>query len=128
MSSSPRRQRVLVIEDDRVTREVLETILDLEEFDVVSVPDGEHALEFVHETEPDVVLLDVRLPNLGGFDICRQIKDDPSTNGVAVVLLTACDDEESRAAGQDAGCDLYMTKPFSPRRLIEEIMAISTGG
>jgi two-component system, OmpR family, alkaline phosphatase synthesis response regulator PhoP len=125
MANQTNRKRVLVVEDDDVTREVLVTILDLEEFDVVSASDGRSALGLVESTRPDIVLLDVMMPEMDGITVCRQIKDDPATTDIAVVLLTAKDDPTDREAGERAGCDLYLTKPFSPRKLIEHLAAFN---
>jgi two-component system, cell cycle response regulator len=114
-------RRVLVIDDDRLILEVLETVLDLEEFDVVTADDGESGLDRLREHRPDVVVCDVMMPGLDGLEVCRRIKTDPETVDVPVVLLTARDRPEDRAAGEAAGCDAYVIKPFSPLHLIDVI-------
>ena len=118
------KRRVLVTDDDALTLEILRTILDLEEFEVLTAEDGETALDMVREQRPDIVLLDVMMPGLDGFAVCRTIKNDPATASIPVVLLTARDRAEDRAAGEKAGCDAYITKPFSPLTLVEKLSVL----
>jgi two-component system, cell cycle response regulator len=119
--------RVLVVDDDEVTRRVLDTVLDLDEFDVLTAADGEAALELARSGQPDVVLLDVMMPGIDGLEVCRRLKADALTAGIPVILLSALDRAEHVRAGEDAGCAAYLTKPFSPRELIHRIMRVSTG-
>ena len=115
---------MLVVDDDSLILEVLRAILDLEEFDVLTAPDGETALRLVFEGAPDVVVCDVMMPGMDGYQVCRTIKNDPRTEAIPVVLLTARDLEDDELRGRDAGCDAYLTKPFSPLELIEELGAL----
>jgi two-component system, cell cycle response regulator len=114
-------RRVLVVDDDPLILEVLKTVLDLEEFDVVTAADGEAGLQSLRQQRPDVVVCDVMMPGIDGLEVCRRIKADPATADLPVVLLTARDRAEDRVAGEDAGCDAYLTKPFSPLHLIDVI-------
>jgi two-component system, cell cycle response regulator len=116
-----RLRRVLVVDDDPLILEVLKTVLDLEEFDVVTAADGEAGLQRLRQQRPDVVVCDVMMPGIDGLEVCRRIKADPATADLPVVLLTARDRAEDRAAGEEAGCDAYLTKPFSPLHLIDVI-------
>lgn len=110
------KRTVLVVDDDPLVIEILQTVLNLEEFEVTTASDGATALERVGERRPDVVVLDVMMPGLDGFEVCRRLKaDHPS---LPVVLLTARNSEADRAEAQDADCDVYLTKPFSPLDLI----------
>jgi CheY-like chemotaxis protein len=115
------QRHVLVVDDDPLILEVLQTVLDLEEFRVTTATDGASALERLAEARPDVVVCDVMMPGMDGLEVCRRIKADPATAAVPVVLLTARDRSEDRAEGEAAGCDAYLTKPFSPLHLIEVI-------
>lgn len=115
------RRRVLVVDDDELTVEILRTILDLEEFDVVTCSDGGQALEIIVEVAPDVVVMDVMMPEVGGFEACERIKADPATAHIPVILLSARDSADDLLEGKAAGCDAYMTKPFSPLALIDAI-------
>ena len=113
------KARVLVVDDDPLTLEILATILDLEEFTVLTAADGESALAILADTPVDAVVLDVMMPGIDGYETCRRIKADPATADLPVVLLTARDRAVDRRRGEDAGCDAYLTKPFSPLQLIE---------
>ncbi|HEX2029342.1 MAG TPA: response regulator [Nitriliruptorales bacterium] len=116
------KRRVLVVDDDELTLQILRTILDLEEFDVTTVPDGERALQLLAgDARFDAVVLDVMMPGIDGFEVCQRIRHDPRTAGLPVVLLTARDLDEDRARGEQVGCDAYLTKPFSPLQLIDEL-------
>jgi two-component system, cell cycle response regulator len=119
--------RVLVVDDDELTREVLDTVLDLEDYDVETVADGESALAAVRDDPPDVVVLDVMMPDVDGFEVCRRLKADPATDGVPVILLTALTGSEDRAEGERCGADAFLTKPFSPLELIHRVEALAGG-
>lgn len=122
------KQRVLVIDDDELTLEILRTILDLEEFEVQTAPDGESALAMIEDDDlPDVVVCDVMMPGIDGFEVCRQLKASDRTGHVPVVLLTAKALDEDRRDGFEAGCDAYLTKPFSPLELIDELTKLGLG-
>jgi CheY-like chemotaxis protein len=118
------RRAVLLVDDDPLILEILRTILDLEEFVVTTATDGRKALDAVDATRPDVVVCDVMMPELDGFEVCRTLKSEPATSDLPVILLTARDRPEDRQAGEDAGCDAYLTKPFSPLQLIDVIRAV----
>ncbi|MTV24461.1 response regulator [Nitriliruptoraceae bacterium ZYF776] len=124
---TPAVREVLVVDDDPLIRDVLRTILDLEEFEVRLAEDGEHALAAVDERVPQVVVCDVKMPGIDGYEVCRRLKAAPETAAVPVILLTARDRAEDRAAGVAAGCDAYVTKPFSPLHLIEVIGQVGAG-
>lgn len=118
--------RVLVVDDDPLIRDVLRTILDLEGIAVSTAADGEAALlALAGDPMPDVLVLDVMMPGVDGLEVCRRAKADPRTAVVPIILLTARDRGEDRDAGLDAGCDDYLTKPFSPLALIERISVVA---
>lgn len=119
------RAHVLIIDDDPLILDVLTTILDLEDLRVTSADHGEAGLEAARLDPPDVVVCDVMMPGVDGLEVCRRVKADPATAHVPVILLTARDRSEDRAAGEAAGCDDYLTKPFSPLDLIERIATLA---
>lgn len=124
------RQRVLVVDDDPLIRDVLQTILDLEEFAVAVAADGEDAWERLQSAPGgfDVVVIDVMMPGLDGFELTRRIRESgPPLSEAAIVLLTARTGPEARAAGEQAGCDAFLTKPFSPLNLIDQIVSLEGG-
>ncbi len=116
---------VLLVDDDPVLLEVLSTVLDLEEFTVVTADDGEQALAAVARHQPQVVVCDVAMPGIDGFEVCRRLKADPATSPLPVVLLAAHGGPQERQAGLDAGCDAYLTKPFSPLELIQRLREVT---
>lgn len=121
-------QRILVVDDDPLTREVLETILDLEAFVAVFASDGLEALERFQENGPfDAVVTDVMMPGLDGVELCRRIRasGDAERASTPVILLTAKDRRSDREEGFEAGCDAYLTKPFSPLNLIDTIESLN---
>jgi two-component system phosphate regulon response regulator PhoB len=116
--------RILVIEDEPDIRQVLDYNLRLAGHDVVSAPRGHEGLRLVREQRPDLVLLDLMLPDLPGTEVCRAIKDDTATRSIPVMMLTAKGEEIDRVVGFELGADDYLTKPFSVRELALRIRAI----
>jgi two-component system, OmpR family, response regulator MprA len=108
---------VLIVEDDAPVRRMLERSLGAEGFDVRSAADGGTALAMVEQFAPDLVVLDVAMPGLSGFDVCRRLRERGMTGGV--LMLTARDGVDDRVRGLDAGADDYVVKPFA----IEEVTA-----
>lgn len=123
MTDAATGRRVLVVDDDPLILEVLRTILQLREIDVASAEDGASALDLLTQDPlPHVIVCDVMMPGIDGFEVCRRIKSDPRTASVPVILLTARDRAEDREAGRAAGCDDYVTKPFNPLALTDLIV------
>ncbi|HEY6561259.1 MAG TPA: response regulator [Polyangiaceae bacterium] len=116
--------RILVIEDEDDIREVLAYNLRQAGFDVLLAARGYDGLRSAREAEPDLVLLDLMLPDLPGTEICRTIKQDPATRNIAVVMLTARGNELDRVVGFEVGADDYVTKPFSVRELVLRVRAV----
>jgi two-component system response regulator CpxR len=116
-----RRPRVLVVDDDIEMCTMLREYLTKEQFDVALAHDGVTALRLVDEATPDIVLLDVTMPNLGGFDVLRRLRGDTD---LPVLMLTARDDFSDRVHGLELGADDYLTKPFNARELVARIHAI----
>jgi DNA-binding response OmpR family regulator len=116
-----RRSRVLVVDDDTEMCAMLREYLSKEQFEVTLAHDGNAALRLVDETPPDIVLLDVTMPTLGGFDVLRRLRGDTD---LPVLMLTARDDYSDRVHGLELGADDYLTKPFNARELVARIHAI----
>jgi DNA-binding response OmpR family regulator len=116
-----RRSRVLVVDDDTEMCAMLREYLSKEQFEVTLAHDGATALQLVDETPPDIVLLDVTMPSLGGFDVLRRLRADTD---LPVLMLTARDDYSDRVHGLELGADDYLTKPFNARELVARIHAI----
>ena len=115
------RDRILVVEDDLTLLETLEYNLTGEGYEVITAADGLAALEVAREEEPDLVLLDLMLPRLDGFEVCRILRRETS---VPILMLTARTDEVDRVVGLEVGADDYLTKPFSMRELLARVKAL----
>jgi DNA-binding response OmpR family regulator len=115
------REKVLVVEDDPAIRETLVYNLGKEGYQVQAVGDGVAALEAARATPPDIVVLDLMLPELDGFDVTRTLRKE---SNVPILMLTARDDEIDRVLGLELGADDYLTKPFSMRELLARVKAM----
>jgi two-component system alkaline phosphatase synthesis response regulator PhoP len=118
------KRTVLVADDDPALRRLIETTLGSRDFDLLHAGDGEEALRIARQQHPELVLLDVNMPKLDGFEVCRQLKNQPDTAGFKVVMLTARGADVDRAKGRDAGADDYFIKPFSPVKLLNKVYAL----
>lgn len=114
------RATLLVVEDNDELREYIEESLN-EYFRIIQACNGEQGLKLAQSTGPDVIVTDVMMPVMDGFELCRKIKDDINTSHIPVILLTAKDLMENKAEGYAAGADSYLTKPFSSRLLLSRI-------
>ena len=115
---------VVVADDDPITSELLVFRLEAEGLEVVAAEDGVGALEAVREHVPDIAVLDVHMPGMSGFDVCRELRRDPATDRVPVIMLTASAQEADVATGFDSGADDYVVKPFNPRELSDRVRAV----
>ncbi|HVL89247.1 MAG TPA: response regulator [Actinomycetota bacterium] len=110
--------RVLVVDDDPVIREVVSAVLSDATCELLVARSGTEALDAAQLHRPHVVVLDVMMPGMNGFEVCRRIRALPELQGTVVVMLTALDTQTSRDEGMDSGADLYLTKPFSALDLL----------
>jgi two-component system alkaline phosphatase synthesis response regulator PhoP len=118
------QERVLVVDDEVYILHILDFILGAESYEVVTATDGEQALQRVREDKPDLVILDIMMPKLDGYETCRIIKSDEATKHIPVILLTAKGREIDQKLGEEVGASDYITKPFSPTKLIERVQSI----
>jgi len=117
--------RVLVVDDIPTNVKLLEARLSAEYFDVVTAYNGPDALAICERAECDIVLLDVMMPNMDGFEVCRRIKSNPATHHIPVVIVTALDQPSDRIRGLEAGADDFLTKPVSEVALISRVRSLS---
>ena len=115
------KKRILVVDDESRMRRFVRMNLDLEGYDVLEAENGLAALQRVRDDQPDLVILDVAMPDLDGFETLARLRE---TSAVPVIMLTVKGDEEDRIRGLDLGADDYMAKPFSPRELSSRIRAV----
>ena len=118
------RPRVLVVDDDRQSRDLLARILTKEHYDVQTAADGETALSAVAAQLPDLILLDVHLPGVNGFDVCHRLKQSQATRLVPIVLVTGLGDRDHRLRGIDAGGDDFLAKPFDQVELKARVRSL----
>lgn len=117
-------QRLLIVDDEDGIRSLVRMTLDSGAFEILEAREGRHALELAHRHRPDLVLLDVMLPDISGIEICRQIKADPLTASTSVVMLTAKAQPSDIGDAKEAGADDYFTKPFSPIALMRKVESV----
>ena len=117
--------RILVVEDERDIADLIKRVLERDGSTVVDIAErGDQALSAVAEQVPDLVLLDLNLPVIGGFEVCRILRSRPATANVRIIMLTARATESDRVSGLEQGADDYITKPFSPRELAARVKAV----
>ena len=117
----PRDQRILVVDDDVNVRDVVRRYLEHAGYRVELADNGEQALRLAEDAEPDLVVLDLMLPGIGGLEVCRRLRQ---RGQVPVVMLTARGEEDDRIAGLQLGADDYVAKPFSPRELVLRVTSV----
>jgi phosphate regulon transcriptional regulator PhoB len=116
--------RVLIVEDEPDIRDLLAFHLEREGYHVTRSRSGADALRQVRARPPDLILLDLMLPELGGLDVCRRLRQDPRTASVPIVMLTARGEEVDRILGLELGADDYIVKPFSPKEVVARVRAV----
>ncbi len=121
----PAGHRVLVVDDDRNLRKIISTNLEIAGYTVDAAPDGREALTCVEERIPDLVLLDLMMPHMDGYEVARRIRNhhNPSIANVPIIILTAKSETEDKLKGFEAGVDDYMTKPFGSQELLARVRA-----
>lgn len=117
---------VLVVDDDPFIRKLIATTLeDVAEFELHEAADGLEALEVAHRERPTLVFLDVDMPVMNGIDACRRLREDPVTTETTIVMLTAAHGDSVERRSEEAGADLFLTKPFSPLDLLRLVDRLS---
>jgi CheY-like chemotaxis protein len=113
------RNGVLIVDDDQFIRKLISTTLeDVSEFELHEASDGMEALEVARRERPSLVFLDVDMPRLNGIEACRRLREDDQTGNATIVMLTAAHGDSVESDAEQAGADLFLTKPFSPLDLL----------
>ena len=115
------KKKILIVEDEESLLKLESILLTSRGYEVKGVADGQAALDVVFSMKPDLVLLDIMLPEIDGFEVCRQIKTNEATKHIPVIMLTAKKSREDMARGEQVGADWYITKPFKSAMVIETI-------
>ena len=118
------QKKILVVDDEKDIVDLIFYNLQREGFVVIQAHDGQQARELVKTAKPDLVLLDLMLPGMSGFEVCQSIRRDPETESLPVIMLTAKSDQIDKILGLELGADDYMTKPFSVRELVARVRAV----
>jgi DNA-binding response OmpR family regulator len=118
------KARILVVDDEPDTVELIAFNLKSAGYDVLSASDGAEALRKARSTEPDLVILDIMLPEVDGLEVCKRLRADPLTTKIPILMLTAKANEGDRILGLKLGANDYVTKPFSPRELILRVRSL----
>lgn len=116
--------KILVVDDEVYIVHILDFSLGMEGYEVVTALDGEQALAKVKSDKPDLIVLDIMMPKLDGYETCKILKSAPETKNIPVILLSAKGRNVDQKMGFQVGADDYITKPFSPRKLVERIKLI----
>ena len=115
------RKKILVADDNRNIIELVKMEFEILDYDVVTAYDGEEALKKIEKENPDLVILDVMMPKMNGFDLCMKLRDNPTYKDLPIVMLTAKGQEKDKFWGRQVGADEYVTKPFEPE-VLEQIV------
>ncbi|MBA2450713.1 MAG: response regulator [Chloroflexi bacterium] len=118
------KRTVLLADDDPGLRRLVGATLGAESFQILSADDGEEALAIARGEHPALILLDINMPGQNGLDVCRELKSDPATAGIKIVMLTASGAELDRRRAFEAAADDYVVKPFSPIALLDKVYAL----
>lgn len=114
-------RKLLIADDEPGVRSLVRMTLESDTYEILEARDGDEALMLALEHQPELMLLDVAMPGLSGFEVCRALKEQESTSEMTVIMLTARSQQADLAAGESAGADGYFTKPFSPVALLRKV-------
>ena len=115
------KNKILIVEDEESLLRLESILLTSKGYDVIGASNGQEALDAILVQRPDLVLLDIMLPEIDGFEVCSRIKSNPETEGIPVIMVTAKKTGEDMARGESVGADWYITKPFKSAMVIETI-------
>jgi two-component system cell cycle response regulator DivK len=114
-------RHILIVEDHEDNRQILRDLLASVDYDISEAHDGEAALVAVKARRPDLILMDIQLPLLDGYEVTRRIKSDPDLKGIPIIVVSSYALSGDEPKARVAGCDAYVTKPYSPRQLLAKI-------
>jgi DNA-binding response OmpR family regulator len=117
-------KKILIADDNDHIRELVATTIGTGQYELFEASNGEEALATAKQVKPEILLLDIGMPRMDGFDVCRELKSDPETASIHIIMLTAYGQEKDREKGKAAGADDYFVKPFSPTELLDKITEV----
>ena len=112
-------ETILIVEDDPAMLRGLKDNFEFKGYRVLTAADGEAGLNAALDKKPDLILLDIMLPKINGYEVCSELKNDPATRDIIIIMLTAKGQESDKIKGLEVGVDEYITKPFSPQDLLD---------
>ncbi len=121
-------KKVLVVDDEKFVRDLIRIKLVHIGISIIEAENGLMAVEMAQQQHPDLILLDVMMPKMNGFEACEKLKSNPETAPIPIIMLTARGEKENREKGLAAGATDYLFKPFSPQKLAEKVAEILSGG
>lgn len=118
------KQKILVVDDEPDLVELVKDVLERSDYLVISARNADLAIKKIRESKPDLIILDLNLPGIGGIEVCRILKEDKKTSSIPIIMLTVKSTETDKISGLEAGADDYMTKPFSTAELVARTRAV----
>ena len=115
------RKRILIVDDEKDLVDILKARLEIEGYEILAAYDGQEGLEKAQEEKPDLILLDVMMPKMNGYQVCRLLKYDEEFQNIPVIIITARGQEQDKMTGDEVGADEYITKPFENGVLFAKI-------
>ncbi|MDD4166630.1 MAG: response regulator transcription factor [Endomicrobiaceae bacterium] len=116
--------KIVIVDDEEEIRELVADVLEADNFKVIKCADTDEGYKRILKSKPDLVILDVKMPQIGGIELCRLLRSDPSTKNIPVIMLTVESTETDKVIGLGVGADDYITKPFSNKELVARIKAL----
>lgn len=117
-------KKILIADDEEYVRELIVTTINTGEYELIEATDGLEVLDLARKEAPDLLLLDIMMPGMDGFEVCDILKNDPKTSSIRIIILSACGQEPDKERGRKAGADDYFVKPFSPVELLDKIAKV----
>ena len=120
-------KKILIVDDEERVRRLIETTLDIGDFQIFQAKDGEEALKIAQEEKPALILLDIMMPGMDGFEVCKWLKNNSETKSSYIIMLTAKGQKQNIEKGYAVGTDDYFVKPFSPMELLNKVEQVLGG-
>lgn len=118
------KKLILVADDDAMNREIMEAFLSAEDYDVALANNGTSALQQAMTIQPDLIILDVKMPDMTGYEVCKKLRRDPTTRDIAIMIVTGFDAKEDREQALQAGANVFFPRPFDGDDLIAQVSSL----
>jgi DNA-binding response OmpR family regulator len=119
-----RQKTILIVDDEKQLVSLVKLHMEMAGYEVLSAKDGEEALEIVRKESPDLIILDLMIPKIDGWEVCRRIRAESKVGNIPIIMLSARTETEDKLKGYECGTDDYVTKPFSPRELVARVKRV----